>query len=84
MAVKWTQSMVRAPGMVLTHSIGHVPPVDKAVLDMEVQVLSIGRTSTVSFFCFFAPPLFAAGVRRRVAKILVFQMEFFENYVFLG
>ena len=76
--------MVKAPGMVLSHSTGHVPPVDEAVLDMEVQVLSIGQTSTVSFFCFFAPPLFAAGVRQRVAKILVFWKEFFENHVFLG
>jgi len=31
----------------------------------------------VSFFCFFAPPLFAAGVRRRVAKILVFRRKIF-------
>jgi len=33
---------------------------------------------------FFARLLFAAGVRRRVAKILVFREDFFENHVFLG
>jgi len=33
---------------------------------------------------FFARLLFAAGVRRRVAKILVLRKISFENYVFLG